>query len=367
MFHILKNINVFPDFMGYQADSDSIVISEWSDYDWNVSNPAEYCLTNYVYSDYQSLLKAHNVSDVELFEILNANREHYRRIYCDSNSFATLFIKWITFLFSGMSATTAYTLYCLQLNAFYINQVINNNYTEDNVLVDNSMLISSFKRLSQSTFKKLFKSNRFVADERSAKLKQQIKNYISNEWKVACYLAGDDSFESLAEEHIRKLIVRGFVESIEVYSQTKLFEIVNTNSTVDLTTVDDPIADVVRQTGGRPINEHSIDKYESLYQYLITNERDLADKLYIDKLYNVLHNSEHNSIDAEIQLLVDQMDQDNLIHFVDDFNVSFDRFNIVTLCWILKNRSNSNVTKQFVYSEAQSSENNSDSSSDDSE
>ena len=343
MFHLIKNITVFPDVLGYHGDDFSIVMSKWGDYEWNLSKDqiSQRCYTSCQFDGFDSAIKTFG-SFVDFVQHLIDQSEAYVRIYADKESYAKLYINWLTMLFN-VDKDVCYTLYCLSIQNFYINQIVNNVWSDDQTFVDTNVLLQQFKPIEQHLFDKLYNNYKTIQTDRTSGIKKTIANIISNHWKVAAYLAGSVDFKQRADEHLTKLIVRAYSEAVEMYAQSLLHHYAVSYPSQALYDVDDEGIKAVL-CGVRPrINNDDISCYEPLYEF-IQKDEGMLEYLEIKKL----HDSVKLPVDDKLRMLEHQQ-KTRLIDFIDDCTVSVDRFDIQILSWLLNNIDNKSTLSMFKY------------------
>lgn len=343
MFHLIKNITVFPDVLGYHGDDFSIVMSKWEDYEWNLSKDQiiQRCHTSCQFDDFDSAIKTFG-SFVDFIQHLIDQSEAYVRIYADKESYAKLYINWLTMLFN-VDKDVCYTLYCLSIQNFYINQIVNNVWSDDQTFVKTNVLLQQFKPIEQHLFDELYNDYKITQTDQISNIKKVIANTISNHWKVAAYLAGSVDFKQRADEHLTKLMVRAYSESVEMYAQSLLHHHAVSYPAQALCDVDDDGIKAVLRSVRPRINNDDISCYESLYK-LIQKDEGVLEYLQIEKL----HDSVKLSVDDKLRILASQQ-KTHLMDFIDDCTVSVDRFDLQILGWLLNNIDNKSTLSMFKY------------------
>lgn len=343
MFHLIKNITVFPDVLGYHGDDFSIVMSKWEDYKWNLSKDqiSQRCYTSHQFDSFDTVIK--NIgSFVDFVQHLIDQSEAYVRIYADKESYVKLYISWLTMLFN-VDKDVCYTLYCLSIQNFYINQIVNNVWSDDQTFVDTNVLLQQFKPIERHLFDELYNDYKTIQTDQTNDIKKVIANTISNHWKVAAYLAGSVDFKQRADEHLTKLIVRAYSEAIEMYAQSLLHRYAVLSPSQALCDIDDEGVKAVLCSVRPRINNDDITCYEQLYK-LIQKDEGMLDYLEIE----TLHDSVKLSVDDKLRMLLSQQ-KTRLMDFIDDYTVSVDRFDIQILSWLLNNMGNESTVSMFKY------------------
>ena len=354
MFHFLKNTIMVPDFMARQACEDSIVITQWADY--------QYCYTkaiteNHVhcskrYSTFEQWYQNNFKNDLKFLEWIYNTREIQVRIYADSDTYAKLVIKWIKFICPSLSVDQVYKIYRLSMMWFYTYQVNMRMNTTDQPLVEYDQLIDHYRITDYETFNTFFDSITFDQNEEVNKYKELVKNYISNEFKYAFYMNGDQSFESMVIEHVNKALVRCLKMELEQYKYVSLFDIVYNNIDINVDNINSELFDIIKNSSKTLPNDQTIQPaIDQLYQYGNKNDQQLLthNNVLIDDYYNIL--SDKNSLTDKLDFIANiANDGIKKSEFVDCFSSSYNLYNLLLVRWIITMyRDKDPQLSNFVY------------------
>lgn len=353
MFHFLKNTTMLPDFMAHKAIVDSIVISNFDDY--NYVYPYD-ILQNHIHCEqkYKTAEQWFATFDDDV-QFLNWMYDTMRNgvvIYADTTAYAKIVCKWLSFVCSKLTVEQAYQVYRLSMLWFYVYQVHLHMRDPQSLLVEYADLIDHYKIVDYQQFTTYYESNRIRLTDQVLAIKEKVKNYISNEFKYAFYLNGDASFEPMVDEHVNKALVRCFKLELEQYKTVSLFDAVYESNVSSVDQIKGELFDILKQSSKTLPNDTAIEpSIERLYQYGATNSAQLMtyNNVLIDQYHDILSSGKtlKDKIDFMMNIVGDGVAKSE---FVDCFMSSYDLYNLMTVRWIMTlYREKSTGLKNFVY------------------
>ena len=331
MFHLLKEIVLLPDVISDQSNNVDISLGTMSDYP-ELDNDIRktWIHAGRQYDSYDDMIRQEFKTDANFFEWMFNNIHDTIRIYADKEQYACVVDKWLKFMFDNIDEETSYMIYKMSVMNFYIMQVHQQYITHDQP-ISRKVLVDNFRYLTREQYSQVFQSNLSGREEQFIDLKSKIANYISNEYKIAFWLNGDKRFKQFAEEHVNKMFTQSFVESMQMYLATKLFEEISSNINVDsLSNINSELFDAIKRCNYYDKHaDHTL--YEDLYQYCKNNNS--YEFEYID--VQRIHDNMNLSFKKKIDFLYNQYNN-KLIDFVDDYTTYSLYINLMLLMWIVK-------------------------------
>lgn len=226
--------------------------------------------------------------------------------------------------------------------------------TTDQMLVDYDTVIDHYKIMPYKEFQQHYKQLAVkIPKDNLRQIKALVKNYISNEFKYAFYLNGDQTFEPFVLEHVNKALVRCFKMELDQYKYINLFDIAYDKITESIESVNDECFDIIKQTSKTLPNDQTIDSsVEQLYQYGLANDKLLMqyNNVMIDRYHDIITNSDY-SLDDKLKF-ISQISADGIekSEFVDIFSSSYMLYNLLILRYVITLwTTKDEQLKNFIY------------------
>ena len=280
MFHLLKRTTMVPDFMARQACEDSVVISKWDDYAYvypkDVLDAHIHCSQKY--TTFEEWFETSFANDEDFIAWVYDTREMGVQIYADYTTYAKIVIKWLKFICPNLTDEQMYKIYKLSTLWYYVFQVNMQMNTRDEPLAPYESIIDNYKTVSYDEFVEYCKQITIIIDQQQlTEIKALIKNYISNEYKYAFFMNGDESFKSMVEEHVNKALVRCLKMELDQYKYVSLFDIMYDNYDRDIDQIDDQLFNIIKQASKTLPNDEVVEQsIDQLYNYGVSNDHQLC-------------------------------------------------------------------------------------------
>lgn len=338
MFHLLKNTTMVPDFMAQQACDDSIVITKWTDYEWRwptqIVEAHVHCKQKY--GTFEQWYEQSFANDVDFLTWVYNTREIGIQIYADCEAYAKIVAKWLNFICPTLNDQQAYTIYKLSAMWFYVQWIHLKLYT-NSLLVSRETLIDNYKFVSYDQFKQ-YRQQLLVDDsDQIRELKNAFQNYISNEFKYAFFLNGDESFRSMVEEHVNKALTRCLRMELNGYKFVTLFDIIYNNVEKQISEIDSELFGLIKQTSKMQLQNDQLDQsLDALYKFGKEHDYQLMtyNNGFLDQYYQIITGG--LTLEQKLEFIADLAeDKMKTSEFIDLFTTSYRFYNLFLIRWII--------------------------------
>lgn len=245
MLHLFAGISLLPDILSVIGGR-SYLVTQFSDYEWNADKEllkaqfqSEDRAIAYVetYSDMVGKGKQF-ANDVEFFEDVYEHAWGRPHVFADMTSYALIACKYIKLMLPRASRETAYRIYKLSLDKFYIKYVYLQNLTSGFMLVDPVNLMNNLKRLNKNDFLFLFDKTKVTGGETErTRLRNKLRGEGSTEYQIATTLLGDDQYNDYLTYQFKNVIlrhIRGMIKEIQGVLLPNIYNVEGNSIDTDL-------------------------------------------------------------------------------------------------------------------------------------
>ena len=206
MFHLFSGICLYPDIHATRFDS-SYIISKFEDYDDYKQEIIDHMKSALSTSEMiDSFVDHHGDNPTQWFQTLYSRSHEQCSVYADAHNYAVILCYWVKALFKNIDAKSAYILYKLSVDRWYIRNVADKYPKKifDFLLIGRQTASDKFKYLDQKAFTEVY--NSVPVDQQLVQFAQSIKQEVSTEYQIVNHLNGNDAFDDMLKYQIQNAI-----------------------------------------------------------------------------------------------------------------------------------------------------------------